>query len=86
MEDKKVFRVNLGEVEGIVRSEQHQIAFDRLFETTGYHEVCQRQVDFYELSVAYNVMLCRKCGLRVPYPNTVETWEQLVSHFNSKNK
>lgn len=79
--EKKVVFLKLGNINGVVRSQDYIFEEELLFETTGRHEVCDGAVDFYPISEEFSVMLCRKCGLRVPYPKTAQNWKQMAEYI-----
>lgn len=74
---KEVIFVNVGSPEGIVRSIEHLEGHELLTETTGRHQICEGDIDVYLLSETHNVLLCRKCGLRLPFLNHIKTWPEL---------
>lgn len=81
--EKKVFFIDLGTIEGRMRSIDYLFGTELLMTTTARHEVCDAEMDFYGLSEGHNVIVCRKCALRIPYPNNIQDWNHLVNWFKN---
>ena len=52
----------------------------------GKHHVCTGPLYIKKISETHSVILCEDCGLRVPVPNEVNTYEELKEHFASFNQ
>ncbi|MFA6043039.1 MAG: hypothetical protein WCV85_01845 [Patescibacteria group bacterium] len=70
-------------------SDQHDvIAIDRddpdllqIGHLVGVHEVCGGTVFCRASSQTHHAMCCNTCGLRVVVPNTIDTFGELLEHF-----
>jgi len=51
----------------------------------GVHAVCAGWVDIRRISQTHSALTCRACGLRVPIPNRVSTYNKLQRHFRRFN-
>ena len=43
----------------------------------GTHQWCDGKIDVIMISQTHNTLYCHQCGLRVPIPDRVKTWEDL---------
>ncbi len=50
------------------------------------HEICCGFIDWMKVSITHSVLVCRKCGLRVPIPNDINTGKKLKAYFKAKKK
>lgn len=48
------------------------------------HWICNGFVDIKEVSETHNMILCRKCHLRIVIPNTIKTYGELKKYFSGK--
>ena len=47
----------------------------------GIHRRCEGIVDLRDVSDTHNVIVCRRCALRLYIPDFVKTWSDLSDHF-----
>ncbi len=63
---------------------KHTNDSDKLGSSVGVHKVCNGFMDRKSTTETHDVILCRSCGLRVSFPNTIKTYGELRQFFNSK--
>lgn len=54
----------------------------KMSSVSGVHGICRGFIDVKEISGTHKALWCRSCGLRVPFPRTIETLGQLRAAFS----
>jgi len=50
----------------------------------GSHDICRGWIKIHKVSLAYNVIICKKCNLRIMIPKEIETYGDLRKYLSKK--
>lgn len=63
---------------------KHTNDSDKLSSCIGVHKICNGFMDRKSTTETHDVILCRSCHLRIPFPNTIQTYGELRLFFGVK--
>lgn len=64
-------------------SSVEEITENTEFQYTTIHKKCNGLMDLNPVSDTHNVLICKKCLLRILIPNNLKTWKDLIEYYKT---